>query len=240
MRISKRLVLGIAIPILILGLGLILVFAIFKTARVYIMVAPESATITINGIKYKNGVHNLFPGKKTVRVSGENIEDYETEFEIGLFQTKRVAVYRPYLKKKAGVCTVPDVVGVDSLKYCSDESYDEYIKSRSDYLVLKMLSSERDDPKAVEFLQKIEKARKIFNDLPTEFNNTITTGEGANTRWTIERAYLSDYSQNPNCPAAICILLKAPNPKKVKIDDMIRDRGYNPDDYYIVEKKIND
>jgi hypothetical protein len=216
MRNIKRLVLGVSIPILIIGLGLILVFAVFKTARVHIMVAPENATITINGKEYKNGVHSLFPGVKTVKVSGEGIEEYETQFDAKMFTTKRVAIYRKV-----------------------NGSYDSYMKSRSDYLVLKALSAEQDDPQAVEFLRKVDNARKIFDELPQDFNNTITIGEGKNTRWVIEKAHISDYSNNQNCPAAICILLQAPSPSKVDIREMIEGRGYNFDDYYIVEKKIN-
>jgi hypothetical protein len=34
-------------------------------------------------------------------------------------------------------------------------------------------------------------------------------------------------------------LLQAPSPSKVDIREMIEGRGYNFDDYYIVEKKIN-
>ena len=112
MRISKRLVLGISIPVLTLGLGLFLVFSIFKTAKVYLMIAPENATITINGRKYKNGQHKLFPGKKKIVVSGAGIETYEVEIEAKMFESKRVAVYRKV-----------------------NGSYDSYINSRSDYLI---------------------------------------------------------------------------------------------------------
>lgn len=216
MRISKRLVLGIAIPVLILGLGLFLVFAVFKTAKVYIMVAPESATITINGKKVKNGEHNLFPGTKTIKVSGDGIEPYETEINAEMFKSKRVAVYRKV-----------------------NGSYDSYIKSKSDYLVLKNLSSEQEDPEAVAFLQRVDKAKKIFEEIPEEINNTIEYGEGKNLKWEVERAYITDYSDNMECPAAICMLIKAPRPDKVDIKTMIEERGYVFDDYYIVRKKVN-
>lgn len=217
MRIDKRLVIGITIPILILGLGLFLVFAVFKTAKVYIMVAPESATITINGKKVKNGEHNLFPGKKTIKVSGEGIESFETEVDAEMFKSKRVAVYRKV-----------------------NGSYDSYIKSKSDYNIIKMLSSEQDDPEAIAFLQKVDNAKKIFDEMPEEINNTVEYGEGANRTWEIERAYISDYSSNQECPAAICMLVKGKNPGKVDMDIIIKGRGYNPDDYYIVRKKTNE
>lgn len=228
MRISKRLVLGIMIPILIIGLGLFLVFAVFKTAKVYIMVAPESAKITINGKEYKNGEHTLFPGKKTVKVTGDCsakpegqkdlpcIEDYETEIDAEMFKSKRVAVYRKV-----------------------DGSYDSYIKSRSDYLVLKMLSSEQEDPEAVTFLQRVDKAKKIFDEIPYQFNGIV--GErGESTKTEVERIFFSDYSTNEDCPAAICILIKSKNPSKIDVDTIITGRGYNIDDYYIVRKKINE
>ena len=217
MRISKRLVLGITIPILILGLGLFLVFAVLKTAKVYIMVAPESATITINGKKVKNGEHNLFPGKKTIKVSGEGIESYETEVDAEMFKSKRVAIYRKV-----------------------NGSYDGYIKSKSDYNVIKMLSSEQNDPEAIDFLQKVDKAKKIFEEIPQGINNTIEYGEGVNKKWEVERAYISDYSSNQECPSAICILVKAKNPGKVDMKEIIEVRGYNLDDYYIVRKKTNE
>jgi hypothetical protein len=216
MRISKRLVLGITIPILILGLGLFLVFAVFKTAKVYIMIAPENATITINGRKVKNGEHNLFPGTKTIKVSGEGIEDYETQIDAKMFSCQRIAVYRKV-----------------------NGSYDSYIKSRSDYLVLKMLSSEQNDPDATAFLQKVEQAKKIFEDLPQEINNTIEYGEGSGRTWEVERATIMDYSNNENCPAAICILIKAKHPEKVDTKILIEQRGYKLDDYYIVRKKTD-
>lgn len=228
MRINKRLVLGIMIPILIIGLGLFLVFAVFKTAKVYIMVAPESAKITINGKEYKNGEHTLFPGKKTVKVTGDCsakpedqkdlpcIEDYETEIDAEMFKSKRVAVYRKV-----------------------DGSYDSYIKSRSDYLVLKMLSSEQEDPEAVAFLQRVDKAKKIFEEVPHEFNNVIEIDRATN-KTEVERAFFSDYSTNKNCPAAICILLESKNPSKIDVNTIIAGRGYNVDDYYIVRKKINE
>lgn len=228
MRISKRLVLGITIPILILGLGLFLVFAVLKTARVYIMVAPESAKITINGKEYKNGEHNLFPGKKIIKVTGDCsdkpedqknlpcIEDYETEIDAEMFKSKRVAIYRKV-----------------------DGSYDSYIKSRSDYLVLKMLSSEQEDPEAVAFLQRVDKAKKIFEEVPSEFNNLIEGPTKYSTAG-VERVFFSDYSTSKDCPAAICILLKSKNPSRIDLDKIITERGYSIDDYYIIRKKTNE
>lgn len=228
MRISKRLVLGIMIPILIIGLGLFLVFAVFKTAKVYIMVAPESAKITINGKEYKNGEHTLFPGKKAVKVTGDCsakpedqkdlpcIEDYETEIDAEMFKSKRVAVYRKV-----------------------DGSYDSYIKSRSDYLVLKMLSSEQEDPDAVSFLQRVDKAKKIFEEVPREFYNIIDDKKSPSATGG-DRVFFTDYSTNKNCPAAICILIKSKNPSRIDLDRIITGRGYNIDDYYIVRKKTNE
>ena len=216
MRISKRLVLGITIPILILGLGLFLVFAIFKTARVYIMVAPESATITINGKKYKNGEHCLFPGTKTIRVEGEGIESYETQIEAQMFSSQRVAIYRKV-----------------------NGSYDSYINSKSDYIVLKSLVSEQQDEQAVEFLKRVDKAKNLLTEMPGDYKYTIETGEGANRSWEVTDVRLSDYSSSSNCPTAICILIEAKDPQKIDLREMIEARGYNYDDYYFVRKKIN-
>ncbi len=212
MRINKRLVLGITIPILILGLGLFLVFAIFKTARVYLMIAPENATITINGKKYKNGEHKLFPGKKTVRVSGEGIEPFEIEIEAKMHESKRVAVYRKV-----------------------NGSYDSYMNSRSDYLVLKALFSEQDQPdtEAIQFLEKVDKAKGFLAEMPEDFIF-------ANNDGTADKARLSDYSNSKECPAAICILLETDKSHIDELKEMIKGKGYNCDDYYIVERKLND
>ena len=210
MRISKRLVLGISIPVLTLGLGLFLVFSIFKTAKVYLMIAPENATITINGRKYKNGQHKLFPGKKKIVVSGAGIETYEVEIEAKMFESKRVAVYRKV-----------------------NGSYDSYINSRSDYLTLKMLSSEQDQPDedAIVFLQRVDDARKFLDEMPKEFIHPNSDG-------TVDGASLRDYSNGKGCPAAICILLESTKPHVEDVKEMIEGKGYNPDDYYIVEKRI--
>lgn len=214
MRINKRLVLGISIPVLIVGLGLFIVFTVLKTAHIYIMVAPESATITINGRTYKNGNYKLFPGKKKVVVSGEGIETYETEIDAKLFSTNRVAVFRKI-----------------------NGSYDSYIKSKSDYIILKSLIAEQEDAEAQDFLKRVDRAKNIFNELPNNLVYTQDINDNGIHKWQTTKTRITDYSNSPECPAAICILVEAERPQIVELNDMIEGRGYNLEDYSIIKRE---
>lgn len=74
-------VLGIfgVISVLIIGWW---VWSDIYCGKLILGIAPESSNITINGKNFKNGTHNLTPGKYKVEVSKDGFKSSSKEFEI--------------------------------------------------------------------------------------------------------------------------------------------------------------
>jgi hypothetical protein len=64
-----------------------------KTATIDVLVAPESASVKINGHNYKNGLHKVEPGDFTVVITKDGFNSYEESFSLASGENKDLAVY---------------------------------------------------------------------------------------------------------------------------------------------------
>lgn len=80
-RIAIFVVAGIDVVVLVVFVVLS-VMKTMKTATMDIMLAPQNATLIINGEKYGNGAYKVFPGKVTAQVVADGFESENIELEL--------------------------------------------------------------------------------------------------------------------------------------------------------------
>lgn len=209
MRSHIRLFLGLGIAAVVIIIAIFATSKILSSANLFLMIAPESATIEINGKEYKNGLQRLMPGRKHIKISGEGIEGYETDIDCGLFSTNKLIVY---LKKNG--------------------SYDSYISSKNDYIILKQFSTP-EDKQAEQLIKKVEKAKEFLTELPLE----IYTPADEKMR-EFYKTEIYDGTQNSLCKAAICVLYNGEYSDENRIKQEIEFRGYDPSNYSLIQGEI--
>ena len=95
------------------------IFHSFKSSTLEILVAPESATITLNDKEIKNGIYHLYPGDYEIIIKKENFESKTFNIKLEKNETKKLYTY--LLEK--------------------DGSYSWYINNRSDALLLNKIGA---------------------------------------------------------------------------------------------------
>ena len=176
-----------AIGAIILIVAIIAIVEALKTARVNILVAPADATIRINGWRYSNGSHRVFPGKKHVEISYNNMTT--VSFDIDCESGHTTAINR-YL------------VGENN-----DFSY--YAKSAESYEILKLLADEN----ATKFVNQQEQKLIIKDILPV---TDVKMGEASNNGRPYVETKITDATNREECKASICLAVKTNSADKEK------------------------
>jgi hypothetical protein len=199
----KKLVFACAAGVALL-LVLPIVIKILFSARLYIMVAPENATVKINGKEYSNGEHKLMIGRKTVEISGEGFETEKTELNLGIFSNKTIL-----------------------RAYAVNGSYDYYKENANSYIILKHINSMDGNEETKAFVSKMEKAYKLKYELPLSNNFDNSFGRTAFST-------ITDATDEEECKALLCLRLdKTTNKAKEAMKERLAALGYNVEDYVI-------
>ena len=80
---------------IIIAIALLITFIVSgsKTATLDILVAPSSATISINGREYKNGTYKFKPGNYTATISKDNFKTKNIDLELTSGHTTKLYTY---------------------------------------------------------------------------------------------------------------------------------------------------
>lgn len=168
------------------------------------MVAPENATVKINGKEYSNGEHKLMIGHKTIEISGEGFETEKTELNLGIFSNKTIL-----------------------RAYAVNGSYDYYKENANSYIILKHINSMDGNEETKAFVNKMEKAYKLKYELPLSNNFDNSFGRTAFST-------ITDATDEEECKALLCLRLdKTTNKAKEAMKERLAALGYNVEDYVI-------
>ncbi len=208
--------------IAILVVVLIIVLHNAKTATISIYVAPSEAEIELNGGKYDNfQEYDVMPGKYHVKISMEEMQTKEFDFEIFDGEFKRVKTY--LLDSEGGFSYYlgnPDEMLVLE-NAVAEENRGDNIASEN---------SGEQDVAVREFIEGYKKITSIQDVLPLEYSNTY------DFEAVEPESVVISWGEDGQCEEKeFCLLvhdLTGNNHEKAL--EMIRDSGFEPSDYEIV------
>ena len=176
-----------------------------KTATIDVMVAPTDAVVELNGTKYQNlRSHNIMPGDYHVKISMDGMQTKEFDVEIEDGELERIWTYL-----------------LDN-----DGGFGYYMSHPDDAAILNDVA----DAEAKKFLAEYNKLNSIQEVLPLQYSNTFdenaTEVVSISVRWGID----------DECKEkAFCLIVHDYTGKNTdKALQLIRDAGFNPNDYELV------
>lgn len=176
-----------------------------RTATIDILIAPSAAEISLNGKRYDNfSSHNVMPGDYHAVVEMEGMETKELDFSVQDGEFRRVWDY--LLDDEGG--------------------FSYYLMHTDEVATLKQVA---DDEKAKTFLAKYDKLNSISTVLPLTYSNTYDLDATEIVSISI------NWGEEENCSAQnFCLMVSDYTGKNhEKALSMIREAGYDPDDYVI-------
>lgn len=191
--------------IVVLVVVLIIVMHHSKTATIDVLVVPSEATVRLNGKEYENLTsYEVTPGDYHAEISMEGMETKEFDFELQEGGFQRVWAY--LLDNEGGF---------------------SYYLTHTDQVA--SLREVADDEKSKEFLARYDRLSAINDVLPLTFSNTYD--ENATEIVSIS----IDWGDEEGCTAQdFCLVISDYTGKNhEKALSMIREAGFNPDDYEI-------
>lgn len=175
-----------------------------KTATVSINVAPEQATITLNGREYENSQsYDLLPGNYHVRISMDGMQAKEYDITLDTNDFARIWTY------------LVDASG----------GFNYYLSHPQDFNILTEVAAD-DDQAAQDFITEYHQKISFQDLLPIDYD-AYTDDYAYYTQYHIYYDY-----DNDNCPKILCLIIEdntGGNEQAAK--DKIKELGYNPDDY---------
>ena len=172
-----------------------------------INVAPSTATITINGQDYRNGIYEVEPGNYTATISADGFTGKSANITVEEGQTAKLATFLP--NKSEGM------------------AYFE--RSAADLNILRTLS----DQEAVDFIKSYDKKLSIRDQLPLDASYDMSEVLGIPGNEIYEQT-IYDGSTDSRCSAAFCLLVSGYELSLDAVRESIADAGYNLDDYEVI------
>ena len=179
-----------------------------KTATIDILVAPENATIEINGKSYENyQSYDLTPGDYTAVISMEYMQTREVNFTLGEGDFYRLHTYL----------------------LSQDGSFEYYEYNHNDEQLLEKIAT-KDDKEAQAFIERYKQLYSITEVLPFEYSVRAEDNNG-------EVISISVHQYDGACFDIVCLEISDYTGKNHDMAiQMIKDAGYNPDDYTVTYK----
>lgn len=194
--------------VVILVAVLVIVVHDSRSATIDILVAPSEAIITLNDKKYENfGTYNVMPGDYHVEIFMEGMQSKEYDLSLVDGEYTRIWDY---------------LVGTDGEFSYYEEHPDEVV-----YL------ADVADEKAKLFVAEFEKMRGIKDVLPLTFSNTYDQNATEVISISVDWGEGDECEEKPYC----LIVYDYTGKNTAKALSMIREAGYNPDDYELVFRK---
>lgn len=179
-----------------------------KSATIDILVAPSEAVIKLNDEKYDNfGTYNVEPGDYHVVISMDGMQT--KEYDISLADGEYTRVWSYLLDMDGG--------------------FDYYWEHPDEVVYLADVA----DEKAKLFVEEFERMQSIREVLPLTFSNTYDQDATEVVSISI------DWGEGDECEKKVyCLIINDYTGKNTeKALNMIREAGYDPDDYELVFRK---
>ena len=183
----------------------IIIIHLAKTATIDIRVAPNDATVTLNGRKYDNGVsHDVLPGNYHVKIAMNSMQT--KEYDITLEKNGFVRIWDYLLDENGG--------------------FDYYLAHPGDEATLAEVIKD-DDKTAKTFITKYEKITSILDILPYSY-------DAYSDDYSDYMQYKIYQDPRDDCDKAVCLIIEdntGGNEQNAK--NKLKELGYNLDDYSI-------
>lgn len=212
---NQRLALRILVPLIIVAVLALLVFGIIKfidglkSASLLIYIAPSTATVTIDGQEYGNGVYRFYPGTVTAEVHQSG---FETKTETLELQNGRVTELFAYLVGEGG-------------------DFSWYTSHDEDLSILRQISGDDASQSFLEeYDRKIAEARQIKDSPDLPFVAQDASGN------VISVVYAEPGNYCPYTSIKPCVII-ARKIGVASYDlglDLLREYGYDPDYFNII------
>lgn len=184
---------------------LIIVIHNSKTATIDIKIAPSEAIIKINGVNYKNfETYDIAPGDYHVSISMDGM--WTKDFNVSIEDGELERIWTYLLDK--------------------NNSFSYYVYHPEDAVLLSDLA----DDQAKAFIEEYDRVQGIQEQLPLTYSNTFdqeaTEIISISIRWGEE----GECKEKPYC----LVVNDYTGKNSEKAMAMIREAGYNPDDFEII------
>ena len=196
--------------VLVLAIGVITIIIVIiilmprRNAHLAINVAPADATIVINDQQYSNGVFDNM-------LPGH----YNVIISKPGFETKTVEID---LKSD-------EVVYLNEYLVQPDWNFEYYETDLESLLSLREYADSHEDAKVKAFLENYDKKSVIRDILPLEYKEELTG----------DYYKIADMEKNYSCSRNYCIIIESSSDIYYELAlSVLRNHGYNPDDYEIV------
>lgn len=215
--IKLFLILDIIAILAVIGL---LIYRATRISKIYFNVAPLDATISVNGVNYSSGQHDITPGSYEIKISADGLEAKTLSINIEPHHYVTVATFLSDNGKTF--------------------EYYKFKKNQGSYLRLKSIASAENnittdsDTSAQDFIIKYEQALTIYDKLPLkgylyeEPSVSMSTGGFA-----IQDGRSKDQCDKMNCLIVRCYGKNYEN----AVLEKIKEAGYNPEDYQIIYER---
>ena len=195
----------------------IIIIHLAKTATIDINVAPNDATLTLNGRKYDNNTsHDVLPGNYHVKIAMDGMQ--AKEYDITLEKNGFVRIWDYLLDEKGG--------------------FDYYLSHPEDELALAEIVKD-DDKTAKAFIVQYEKTIGIFDQLPIIDQTPSTIGDIYGVRYMYDVLTLENGAEKEQCQKPFCLYAKDTlGEREEYVKDLIYGLGFDPNDYQIIYEKV--
>ena len=210
MRTSKtRTIISIVAVVSVIIAIIAIAINLSKNARLTVIVAPIDSEIRINGRKRNNGTSNFLPGDVTITVSHDGLDEKNISLHLEPHHTTTAYIY-----------------------LTKDGSFDYYEGSPADYEALKIIT----DDDAKDFIKETERKLSIIDILPLSYYAEQNSQKGVNGFAPTRETVISDGTSDPKCKKIICLTLLDDTGSDETAKNLLRQYGYNFDDYEIIRK----
>lgn len=214
---ERTIIMSLAIAagvLLVVILTLIIVPLIIKHSNAKSLasfnIAPQGATIEIDGKEYRSGAYEFEPGKYHAKISKEGFESKEIEFEVKKHDTTVINDY---------------ILGGDGFEYF------EY--SRNDIEVLRRI----DTNEAKEFITSYDQKLKIRDVLPIKGNFDAHAGQ-TNMHSLFLTYEITNGEMSGKCKKVFCIVVNGYDTNKALLEKTVAEevskKGFHLSDYEVV------
>ena len=173
-------------------------------------IAPQSATIEVNGKDYRSGVYEFEPGKYHAKISKEGFESKEIDFEV---------------KDHSNTVINDYILGDDGFEYF------EY--SQSDLEILRRI----DTKEAKEFISQYDQKLKVRDILPIDGAFDANAGK-TNMPSFFLKYQITNGEMSKKCKRVFCIVVNGYDTNKPLLEktvaDELKKRDFDINDYEVV------